>query len=66
MLDTSRNICIQSESVQKQSKLKDSLNKVSVEIKKLLDEIGYFDKINISQKSLYEISNLLKEHLFQT
>ena len=66
MLDTSRNICIPSESVQKPSKLKDSLNKVSVEIKKLLDEIGYFDKINISQKSLYEISNLLKEHLFQT
>ena len=52
--------------MQKPSKLKDSLNKLSVEIKKLLDEIGYFDKINISQKSLYEISNLLKEHLFQT
>ena len=63
ILETSRNICKQPETVQKPVKLEETLNKASVEIKKLLNEIGDLNRMNISQQSYfsYDILNLWKE-----
>ena len=63
IIEATRNICVQSESISTSSKVKDTLNRVSVQTKKLSDEIGNLDKINISQQSyfLYDDSNLVKE-----
>ena len=56
-----RDICDQIEMVKKAAKLEEVLNKVSEEIKKLLNEIGHLKRINILQQSyfLYDHSKLL-------
>ena len=63
LLDTNADICRRRETVQKPSKLENIFNKVSKEIKKLLNGIGDLKMKYILQKSYfsYDVSNLLKE-----
>lgn len=63
ILNTSRHICIQTESVQKPFKLKDVFSTMSATVNKLLSEIGDTNRITISQESyfLYNVSNIAKE-----
>lgn len=53
ILNTSRNICIQTESVQKPCKLKDAFSIVSVTIEKPLSETEDINRINISQENCF-------------
>ena len=61
IIGSGRDICDQIEMVKKAAKLEEVLNKVSEEIKKLLNEIGHLKRINILQQSyfLYDHSKLL-------
>ena len=52
ILNTSRNICIEIENVQKPFKLKDDFSTLSVTIKILLSEIGDINRITISQEKI--------------
>lgn len=63
LLDTNTDIYRRRETVQKPSKLEKFFNKVSKEIKKLLNGIGDLKMKYVLQKSYfsYDVSNLLKE-----
>ena len=55
IIGSGRDICDQIEMVKKAAKLEEVLNKVSEEIKKLLNEIGHLKRINILQESYFFI-----------
>ena len=53
MINTTMNVCIQLEDVSMSSKIKDTLIKVSIQIKKPSDKIGDLNKIIFLKKVIF-------------